>query len=88
MLFENNSDDLITFDELCTRLMISETTAYRLLRSGEIEAFKLGSHWKIPSDAVKNSLISIENSETLKVTLPGTSQLNKEAALQFVSVVP
>lgn len=88
MLFENNSDDLITFDELCTRLMISETTAYRLFRSGEIEVFKLDSLWKILSDAVKNSLISIENSETLKVTLPDTSQPNKEAALPFVSVVP
>ena len=58
MMFENTTDDLITFDELCSRLMISETTAYRLLRSGEIEAFKLGSHWKIPADSVKKFISS------------------------------
>ena len=54
MTHENIADDLITLEELCERLMISESTAYRLLRSGEIEAFKLGSHWKIPADSVRD----------------------------------
>ena len=45
MTHENIADDLITLEELCEHLMISESTAYRLMRSGEIEAFKLGSHW-------------------------------------------
>lgn len=53
MMFENTSEELITLEELCSRLMISETTAYRLLRTGEIKAFKLGSHWKIPADSLK-----------------------------------
>lgn len=54
MTHENIADDLITLEELCERLMISESTAYRLMRSGEIEAFKLGSHWKIPANSVRN----------------------------------
>ena len=54
MTHENIADDLITLEELCERLMISESTAYRLMRSGEIEAFKLGSHWKIPADSVRD----------------------------------
>ena len=48
MTHENIADDLITLEELC------ESTAYRLMRSGEIEAFKLGSHWKIPADSVRD----------------------------------
>ena len=58
MMYDNTAEDLITLEELCNRLMISETTAYRLMRSGEIPAFKVGSHWKIPADAVKRFIAS------------------------------
>ena len=58
MMYDNTAEDLITLEELCSRLMISETTAYRLMRSGEIPAFKVGSHWKIPADAVKRFIAS------------------------------
>lgn len=37
MLYEEN--EVITVSELCERLMISETTAYKLLRSGEINIY-------------------------------------------------
>lgn len=46
MLYEKN--EVITVSELCERLMISETTAYKLLRSGEIKGFQIGNHWRIP----------------------------------------
>ena len=36
--------DLITIDELCELLMIGRTTAYNLLRSKELKAFK-NSHY-------------------------------------------
>lgn len=52
MMFNSNHIDLITVEDICDRLMISESVAYRLLRSGEIEAFKIGSIWKIPADSI------------------------------------
>lgn len=45
--------ELITIDELCELLMIGRTTAYRLLRSGEIKAFKIGKVWKISKASIE-----------------------------------
>lgn len=45
--------DLITIDELCNFLMIGRTTAYNLLRSGELKAFKIGKVWKISKVSVE-----------------------------------
>lgn len=45
--------ELITIDELCELLMIGRTTAYRLLRSNEINAFKIGKVWKISKASVE-----------------------------------
>lgn len=44
--------ELITFDELCETLMIGRNTAYKLLNSGKLNAFKIGRVWKIPKKAV------------------------------------
>jgi len=52
MFTQDNNDALLTIDELCQQLFISPTTAYRLLQTGEITAFKLGT-WKIPAKSVK-----------------------------------
>lgn len=51
-MFSNESLDLITIDELCECLVISRNTAYNLLNSGEIKAFKIGRIWKISREAV------------------------------------
>lgn len=45
--------DLITIDELCELLLIGRTTAYHLLRSGELKAFKIGKVWKISRASVE-----------------------------------
>lgn len=45
--------DLITIDEVCDLLMIGRTTAYNLLRSKELKAFKIGKVWKISKASVE-----------------------------------
>ncbi|HCB96130.1 MAG: helix-turn-helix domain-containing protein [Monoglobaceae bacterium] len=45
--------ELITIDELCELLMIGRSTAYNLLRSNEIKAFKIGKVWKISKASVE-----------------------------------
>ena len=47
---------LLTIDELCSVLMIGRNTAYRLLNSGAIKAFRIGRCWKIPKTAVDEFL--------------------------------
>ena len=51
-MFENNNDQLITLEELQELLDIGRSTAYSLLNSGEIKAFRIGRFWKIPRVSV------------------------------------
>ena len=48
----NTSTELLTFEELCETLMIGRSTAYKLLHSGELKAFRIGRIWKIPKTGI------------------------------------
>lgn len=47
-----NESKLMSIDQVCEQLNIGKNTAYELLNSGQIKAFKIGRSWKIPNDAV------------------------------------
>ena len=49
---ENESQSLITVDELCEILMIGKNAAYKLLISGELRGFRIGRIWKIPRESL------------------------------------
>lgn len=49
---DSMSTELLTFEELCETLMIGRSTAYKLLHSGELKAFRIGRIWKIPKSGV------------------------------------
>ena len=51
----NSYDDLITIDDLCDMLAIGKNTAYHLLNTNQIHAFRIGRIWKIPREAVSRS---------------------------------
>lgn len=53
MMLDNNDEEIITIGELCEWLKIGETNAYRLLRSGQLKAFKINRVYKISRGAVK-----------------------------------
>lgn len=57
-----DENELLSIEQLCERLFISPTTAYKLLQSGKIKAFKLGT-WKIPVksvyDYINQSLLNL-----------------------------
>ena len=59
-MFEEQCD-LLTIEELCSQLMIGRNTAYRLLHSGAIQAFRIGRCWKIPKSAVQEFLLKRED---------------------------
>lgn len=45
-------NDLLSVEELCEILMIGKNSAYTLLANGEIKAYRAGTRWKIPREAV------------------------------------
>ena len=53
--------ELITIDELCELLMIGRTTAYKLLQSRELKAFKIGKVWKISKASVEEYIKTRSN---------------------------
>lgn len=56
-MFTNIDDnELLSINQLCERLFISPTTAYRLLKNGDIKGFKLGT-WKIPIKSVNDFIL-------------------------------
>lgn len=44
---------VVEIDGLCDMLGIGKNTAYQLLNNGEIEAFKVGTVWKIPKKSIE-----------------------------------
>ena len=48
----NESQSLLTVDQMCQLLNIGKNSAYKLLQSGEIQSFKIGRIWKIPKDSI------------------------------------
>jgi excisionase family DNA binding protein len=47
-------NEILTLDEMCEILNIGKNTAYRLLNSKEINAFKIGHVWKITKKSLEN----------------------------------
>ena len=42
----------ISLREFCERTQISSTTAYRMIRNGQLPAFKIGRNYRIPISAL------------------------------------
>lgn len=57
-MYNNETNDLISIDDLCEMLFIGKNAAYHLLNTGEIKAFRIGRNWKIPRFSVINYIRS------------------------------
>lgn len=43
----------LTIQELCSTLNIGRNTAYMLIKTKKLKAFKIGKNWKIPANSVE-----------------------------------
>ena len=59
--WNNEVNELITVEELCEILMVGKNTAYKLLSTGELKAFRINRVWKIPRQAVTDYILSKAN---------------------------
>ena len=51
-MFDNNNE-ILTVEELMKLLWIGKNTAYELLQSKQLKAFRIGKVWKIPRRSVE-----------------------------------
>lgn len=56
-MFQENYNDMISIDDLCEMLAIGKNTAYHLLKTNQIKAFKIGRIWKIPRESVSKYIL-------------------------------
>ena len=56
-MFEN-FDDILNVDDVAKALKIGTSQAYKLVRSGKIQAFKEGRAWKISKQALINYIMN------------------------------
>lgn len=56
-MFEN-FDDILNVDDVAKALKIGTSQAYKLVRSGKIQAFKEGRAWKISKLALINYIMN------------------------------
>lgn len=57
----NHTEEIITLDEMCEILNIGKNTAYKLLNTKQIPAFRIGKSWKIPRSAINNFIYQSSN---------------------------
>lgn len=49
----NTEDEIMTINQVAEYLKISEITTYKLVQEGKIPAFKVGRHWRIMKEDLK-----------------------------------
>ena len=52
LLMENNSDNVLTIEELSAYLKIPKSTLYKLVREGKIPAQKVGRHLRFLRESI------------------------------------
>lgn len=55
-MFENY-DDILTIEEVAEALKVGTSQVYKLVRSGNLKAFKEGKNWRIPRQSVSEYII-------------------------------
>lgn len=56
-MFEQ-ADDILSIEEMCELLRIGKNTAYKLLTSGKVKAFREGRIWKVPRIALEAYILT------------------------------
>lgn len=55
---EEKITELLSIEDLMELLNVGKNTAYSLLETGKIKAFKIGRIWKVPRKAVEDYIYS------------------------------
>lgn len=50
-------DDILTIEEVAEALKVGTSQVYKLVRSGEMNAFKEGKNWRIPRQSISEYVL-------------------------------
>lgn len=50
------NEELLLLENICPILHMGKTTAYKLIKTGQLPAQKIGGKWQIRADDLKNYL--------------------------------
>lgn len=67
-MFENYPD-MITIDDMCEMLSIGKNTAYELLNSNQVHAFRIGRIWKIPKESISEYIMRCSNLQPINTPI-------------------
>jgi excisionase family DNA binding protein len=56
---DGDEDQLLTVGEVCDAMRVSNMTVYRLIRSGELPAIRLGKTYRVRESEVERYLSSL-----------------------------
>jgi excisionase family DNA binding protein len=55
---------VLTVNELCDYLKVHPSTIYRLLKTGQLPAFRIGSDWRFNVEEIERWLVEREKPHT------------------------
>ncbi|WP_347860798.1 helix-turn-helix domain-containing protein [Salimicrobium sp. PL1-032A] len=61
----DNEREIMTVAQVADYLQISEVTTYKLVQDGRIPGFKIGRHWRVRKEDLKEHIAKLEHGEHL-----------------------
>lgn len=57
--------EIMTISQVADYLQISEVTTYKLVQEGRIPGFKIGRHWRVRRDDLRQYIAGLQHGENL-----------------------
>ena len=57
--------EIMTISQVADYLQISEVTTYKLVQEGRIPGFKIGRHWRVRRDDLREYIADLQHGENL-----------------------
>ncbi|KHE72586.1 MULTISPECIES: helix-turn-helix domain-containing protein [Halobacillus] len=60
-----NEQEIMTISQVAEYLQISEVTTYKLVQEGRIPGFKIGRHWRVKKEDLREHIRKLQHGEHL-----------------------
>ncbi|WP_431799986.1 helix-turn-helix domain-containing protein [Halobacillus andaensis] len=57
--------EILTIAQVADFLQISEITTYKLVQKGKIPGFKIGRHWRVKKEELREHIKNLQHGENL-----------------------
>ncbi|ASF38917.1 MULTISPECIES: helix-turn-helix domain-containing protein [Halobacillus] len=61
----DNEQEIMTVSQVAEYLQISEVTTYKLVQEGRIPGFKIGRHWRVRKEDLREHIRKLQHGEHL-----------------------